>query len=151
MNRFLLLLPALLLLYPTAAQANPPVQKIALKVLYVGGSPEFDTMVTKDIPADILQASVSKRMNSFEKFLKEYFTSVTVIKAEEYTQEMSNQYDVTVMDGLPKPIVPLYQDRTKNIYLHAGYLSDDFDRPMLTIGEMGDRIGRRIGSKNDWY
>ena len=151
MKRFLLLFSAVLMLSPAAAQANPSVKKIALKVLYVGGSPEFDTMLARDVPTDILNASVAKRMNSFEKFLNDYFTSVTVIKAEDYTEDLSHLYDVTVMDGLPRPTVPLYQDRSKGIYLNAGYLSDGFDRPMVTIGEIGDRLGRRIGTKHDWY
>jgi len=151
MKKFLLLLFSFALLSSAAVGTNPPIKKSSLKVLYVGGSPDFNTTGVSDIPADIINASVVKRMNSFEKYLKEYFTSVTVIKAEDYTQDLSYKYDVTVMDGLPKPIVPVYQDRAKNVYLYPGYLTDDFDRPMLTIGEMGDRIARRIGSKNDWY
>jgi hypothetical protein len=150
MKNIFLLLCAGLLFYPTATQANPPVKKIALKVLYVGGTSDYYTS-GREIPADVLKASVDQRMKSFEQFLNEYFTSVTVIHADDYTQELSYKYDVTVMDGLPKPTVPLYQDRAKGVYLYAGCLSDDFDRPMLTIGEMGDRIGRRIGTKNDWY
>ena len=151
MKKLLPLLSAVLLLYPTAIQATPPTKKIDLKVLYVGGSPEFEAILSKDIPADILNASVAKRMSAFTKFLNDYFTAVTVVKAEDYTQDLSNLYDVTVMDGTPNPIVPLYQDRAKGIYLSAGYLDNDFDRPMLTIGNMGDHIGRRIGTKNDWY
>ncbi|MDR1719791.1 MAG: protein-disulfide reductase DsbD N-terminal domain-containing protein [Dysgonamonadaceae bacterium] len=124
--------------------------KLQLKVLYVGGSPEFEPTLS-NISAETIEASVKERMKSFEAFLNNYFTSVTVINAEDYSQEMSANYDVTVMDGLPKPITPLYQDRAKGIYLWEGYLTDDFAFPMLTIGYISDKIGRRIGTKNDWY
>lgn len=151
MKNLFLLLTSLLLVGTTAAEAAPPVKKAELKVLYVGGTPEFETMTAGDIPADVMEKSIGERMRSFEEFLRDYFTSVTVVRAEEYTQKMSDDYDVTVMDGLPAPVVPRFTDREKGIYLQEGYLDEDFDRPMLTIGYLSDKLGRRIGTKNDWY
>jgi hypothetical protein len=147
----LLTLLAILLLFPAIVTAKAPAKKHTLKVLYVGGSPDFEVLGTQEVPANVLNESATKRMKSFEKFLKEYFTSVTVIKAEDYTQAMSDKYDVTIMDGRPKPIVPAYQNRAKGVFLSEGFLTQDFSRPMLAIGVVNERIGRRIGKKNDWY
>lgn len=147
---FLLLL---LLLADVAAEAAKPAKKSDLRILYVGGSSEFYTYssLNNDIPSDVQEASVASRMKAFESFLNDYFTSVTVIRADDYVQAMSDDYDVTVMDGTPKPIVPRYVDEDKGIFLAEGYLTEDFDRPMLTIAEASDRMGRRIGTKNDWF
>lgn len=151
MKKVLLFLLSLILLYPAVMNAQLPVKKVALKVLYVGGTSDFYASGVRNIPTDVLNTSVAKRMNAFEKFLNDYFTSVTVIKAENYTQELSDNYDVTIMDGRPRAMIPSYQDRVKNIYLTEGYLSNDFNRPMLTIADMSDQIGRRTGTKHDWY
>lgn len=62
-----------------------------------------------------------------------------------------NDYDVTVMDGTPKSIIPEFVDMAKQMYLKAGYFTSDFDQPVLTIGELGATLGSRVGSKNDWY
>ena len=150
MRKIFFVLLSFLLIFTGVLEAKTPVKKSNIRVLYVGGTPEFETLMS-DIPKDEIDESVARRMKSFEEFLNDYFTSVTVIKAENYVQEMSDHYDVTIMDGRPKAVVPLYQDRAKGIYRVEGYLSEDFDRPILTIGEMSDRIGRRIGTKHDWY
>ncbi len=139
-----------LLLVPGMTMAKVP-HKIDLKVLYVGGTADIETFGTPAVPVEVLNASVAERMESFEEFLKEYFTTVTVIKGEDYVQSLSNNYDVTVMDGLPKPVLPASSDRSQGISYADGFLTEDFDRPMVTIGFISERIGRRIGSKNDWY
>lgn len=130
--------------------ASPP-KKSDLRVLYVGGTPEFEPTMAAGVPDEVWAASVRERMQSFETFLNDYFTTVAVIHADDYTQQMSDDYDVTVMDGVPQPVLPGYQNREKGIYLTEGYLTDDFDRPMLSIGYISDKIGRRIGTKHDWY
>jgi hypothetical protein len=146
MVKRIVLLPALLLLLVSCASSD---KRFDLKVLYVGGTPEFEPITHKDVAEEEFKASVAVRMKSFEDFLNGYFTSVTVIHADNYTQNISEDYDVTVMDGVPKPIVPRYTDGRTS--LPAGYLTEDFDRPMLTIGVVSYDIGRRIGTKNDWY
>ncbi len=147
----ILALLLLLCTVPPASHAAPPAKKSGLKVLYVGGTPEFEPMSARDVSPEETKASAASRMKSFEGFLNDYFSSVTVIHADRYTQEMSGDYDVTVMDGLPEPIVPRYHDREKDIYMAEGYLTENFDRPILTIGYVSDKIGRRIGTKHDWY
>jgi hypothetical protein len=129
------------------------IRKSNLKILYVGGSSDTDRYSVKDTTG--LKKNIGERMASFETMLKEYFNSVTVILASKYTQELSYKYDVTIMDGTPVPITPRVTERdasgkTTNT-LAAGYFTEDFDRPVLTIGELGETLGRRIGLKTDWY
>ncbi len=146
----LILAAAMCLQSPCAGQS--PAAKIDLRVLYVGGSADIQVAgAGTDTTTDEYRQSVRDRMDAFEAFLNDYFTTVEVVHADDYTQAMSDGYDVTVMDGRPKEIAPRFQDRGKGIYLTAGYLTEDFDRPMLTIGELGETLGRRIGIKNDWY
>jgi len=150
MNKTLIFFLSLALLLPASLSAQSPIKKSDLKVLYVGGSADISSS-GRDASSDVLNASVAKRMKSFEKFLNDYFTHVTVIHADSYVQELSYKYDVTVIDGRPKATFPAYSDYGRDIDLYAGYLSQDFDRPMLTIGEMSNVIGRRVGTKHDQY
>lgn len=125
-------------------------KKSGLKILYVGGAADIT-----DGDSLALQKSVDERKAAFEKMLKHYFESVSVVDAKDYRAEMSDDYDVTVMDGVPKPITP--EQRIKNErgeivkYVPAGYLPVTFDRPMLLVGSMGEVIGRSVGTKTDWY
>lgn len=123
-----------------------PIKKIDLRVLYVGGS--ADGTFADEAKQ---QQSVKERMASFEQLLNTYFTSVTVITADKYTQKMSDGYDVTIMDGVPKPLVPEFTDMKRQVFKKAGYLTEDFNQPMLTIADVSSNIGNRIGCKNDWY
>ena len=67
--------------------------------------------------------------------LKRYFRQVTVIPAQAYRPELSDNYDVTVMDGRPAPILPGIMERDSSgrltRYEKPGYLPPDFDRPMV--------------------
>ena len=131
------------------------VKKTALRVLYVGGSPEFDTdSRIKD--ADKIAKSAKERTASFDQFLREYFTVVKSIDAKDYTPEMSKNYDVTIIDGTPKPVEVIkkmvhyekWGDREEETKI---YFPKDFDRPVLTIAEAGETVGRGSGIKSDWY
>ena len=94
-----------------ATHVSAQVKKSKLRVLYVGGSADWNKEHFNDDIA--FQNNVKERMASFEKMLKTYFTSVTVVNADDYSQQMSNGYDVTVMDGTPKSIVPEFVDMAK--------------------------------------
>lgn len=130
------------------------IRKSNLKVLYVGGSPDVDYVGNRPDSAVLAQSS-AKRMASFDKMLKRYFRQVTVIRAKAYRPELSDNYDVTVMDGRPAPILPGIMERDSSgrltRYEKPGYLPPDFDRPMLMIADMSEEIGWRIGLKTDWY
>ncbi|MFR4044542.1 MAG: hypothetical protein ACLTZU_05790 [Odoribacter splanchnicus] len=98
---------------------------MAVDVDYVGNRPD----------SAVLAQSSAKRMASFDKMLKRYFRQVTVIRAQAYRPELSDNYDVTVMDGRPAPILPGIMERDSSgrltRYEKTGYLPPDFDRPMV--------------------
>ncbi|MBR5349840.1 MAG: hypothetical protein IK124_01235 [Prevotella sp.] len=143
-RRYLFVFLLLLMAYPILAQ-----KRIHIRVLYVGGATGYEGNRKVDEATRMQQ--VQQRTASWKQMLEQYFTEVTAVNASEWTEEMSSRYDVTVMDGLPRPITPGVQDIAKQIYLRPGYISEDFSCPMITIGEMSSRLGTRIGSKNDWY
>lgn len=130
-----------------------------IRVLYLGGNSDWQngrfggskTFATEEE----YQVSIEKRMDAFSQLLHNYFDSVTVMKAADYTPEMSANYDVTIFDGVP-PIMEKreiqYDENGKvKAYIPARYLPDNFNSPAITIGSVGETIGRRYGSKNDWY
>ncbi|SKC06962.1 Disulphide bond corrector protein DsbC [Sphingobacterium nematocida] len=138
------------LLLTVSAVAQKPRQ---LKVLYVGGSANWEKEVFKS--EEDKAKDIARRKASFEVMLKKHFSDVTVIDAKDYKQSLSDSYDVTVMDGTPpalsdRQIIRDAEGKVTN-YLPASYLTEDFARPMLFIGELGERMGRSIGLKMDWY
>src|SRR5690349_8203391 len=90
---------AALLLPLGGAMAQGAVKKMDLKVLYVGGSGEKEATIDKTLEG----VDADKRMAAFETLLKKHFTTVKAMHARDYTQQNSDGYDVTVMDGTPKP------------------------------------------------
>ena len=131
-------------------------KKQAVSVLYVGGSPEIETIGigTPPDPA-IVAKSAAERMAAFEKFLKKNFKTVKVVDAKDYHFSMSDYYDVTIIDGTPAEIAPGIRDVDEHgrmiRYARPQYFPLDFNRPVITIAEAGENMGRRIGTKNDWY
>ncbi|MGV3766831.1 MAG: protein-disulfide reductase DsbD domain-containing protein [Chitinophagaceae bacterium] len=141
------------LLFIKAGAQSPALIKKDLKVLYVGGSGNWEREAFK---TDVeVQQDIQNRKASFVAMLNRFFTSVTAIDAKEYSQKMSESYDVTVMDGTPHAVTPARNilDKSGRIEkrLPAGYFSEDFDLPVLFIGEIGERLGRSVGLKADWY
>jgi len=108
--------------------------KSDLSVLYVGGSPEIETMIHNPEPA-VLEKSVRKRTAAFEKLLRRYFRNVEVVSARDYLPEMSDRYDVTIMDGTPRELQPAQEIVNEEGMIisrrNPAYLPEDFDRPMV--------------------
>ena len=137
-----------------SASGNLMAQKTQkLSVLFVGGSANWEGAYYKDDGEKAID--IKRRTASFEAMLKKYFTTVKVVDAKEYTQIASNDYDVTIFDGTPKPIAErlTIKDSSGKVtkYVPAAYLTEDFDKPVLFIGELGEKLGRSIGLKLDWY
>lgn len=127
--------------------------KADLKVLYVGGQPDVDPYSVKLSPEE-KEASVRKRMASFETFLKEKFTVVETVRDSAYRPDLSAGFDVTVFDGVPPELEPArrgYDWKGRPDYVSAKRLPDDFDRAALMIGSVSEAVTRAIGCKNDWY
>lgn len=148
-------LACLTLVLAGAALAAEPAKQ-SLRVLYVGGSvdwPGTEVAIPRDPPAD--DPRVAERMKSFEELLRRHFTSVTVVHAKDYRQETSADFDVTVLDGTPPEREPRREmrDAAGKVVdrLPARYFTEDFDRPVVVVGELGEKVGRRVGLKFDWY
>lgn len=137
------------------SQSKPVVKKENLKVLYVGGTSEISPYAKEKPAPELIEASVQNRMKAFETLLKTYFTDVTVIRSKEFKEELADNFDVTIIDGMPSERVPLYTEKDEKgnytMYKNAGFLSEEFDNPTIMIADISDRIGRRIGLKLDWY
>lgn len=137
------------------SQTQSVIKKENLKVLFVGGTSEISAYAQNKPAPEAIEASVQKRMKAFESLLKTYFTEVTVIRSKDFREELSDNFDVTIFDGMPPERVPLYTEKDEKgnytVYKNAGFLSEDFDNPTLMIADISDRIGRRIGLKLDWY
>lgn len=137
----------------TSGQLNAD-GKSNLKVLYVGGNADYESFMEKR-SSEEHEASVESRMQAFGDMLRDYFDSVAVINGKDYTPELSESYDVTVFDGRIPAIKPAIRetDAQGNItrYVRAQLLPEDFDCAAVTIGSVGEDVGRAIGSKNDWY
>ena len=125
-----------------------------IRILYVGGNSDLNPD-NKTNTQESIEKSIRERKEAFTQLLKTYFDTVTAIDATDYTPDMSDNYDVTIFDGLP----PAIEQRTIEYdaygkiktYTPARYLPDDFSSPCITIGNVSDRIGARLGIKNDWF
>ena len=130
-----------------------------IRVLYLGGQSEWVNGEhggpKKFATEEEFQQSVTERMNAFGDLLRVYFDSVTVMRAADYRPEMSDAYDVTIFDGMSPALEEAVResDDQGNFvrYVPARYLPDDFSAACITIGSVGNALGRRIGIKNDWY
>lgn len=125
-------------------------------VLYVGGSSNYDEYAgsSNDIDSVTLAKDKAARTASFQKFLKSRFKTVKVINGQDYDQSMSKDFDVTILDAKPKAIHETFTEVNPDgstEYYMGEFFTEDFDRPIVCIGEASDRYMNSIGSKNDWF
>lgn len=153
MKTSLKLLFSILLVSAVPVFAQQGSAKKNISVLYVGGSANWEKEAFKDDAER--DKDVARRTASFVTMLNQYFTKVTQVTAQEYTQQLSEKYDVTIIDGTPKPIAErqMIKDSSGKVtkYVPPAYLTEDFTKPVLFIGETGEKLGRSIGLKLDWY
>ncbi len=130
------------------------VKKTNLKVLYVGGHSDMETFGASSYDKEANAKSVEGRTAAWKSFLETYFTTVKVVQGANYNYKMSYDYDVTIIDGDPKPLEPrrtVTQNGRFDKIVYAKYFPENFDRPVITIADESETVGRRIGVKNDWY
>ena len=142
MKRVFSLLTAILLAGTVTVSA-----KERLKVLYVGGSANFE--VGFDAPErtqEEIDKSVKERMDHFTKFLRERFTTVKSVKADKYSPAMSAAYDVTIFDATPEPL----ENPDVHELIYKQSLPMDFSDAAVMIADKSETIGRTLGTKNDW-
>lgn len=150
MKRFLSMM-AIALLACIATMAAT-VKKTNLKILYVGGHSDIETFGTKDYDKAENAKSIVARTAAWKQFLETYFTTVKTVKGDDYNYKMSYDYDVTIIDGDPKPLEPrrtIMQNGRYSKIINAKYFPENFDRPVITIADESETTGRRIGVKND--
>lgn len=131
-------------------------QKQNLKVLYVGGSPDIETITrSTPLPEAVMQKSIKERMASFTSFLKSKFRTVKTVDGKDWTPELSAQYDVTIFDAKTKLLKERVMDLDANgqvIHMEAAeYLPMDFNCPSIFIANASENLGRSVGFKNDWF
>lgn len=151
-----LYLVALSMLTSSACLAT--IKKQKLNVLYLGGQVdwshgEYGFIDHFKSEAEYEQEKI-KRKASFEVLLRTYFTKVKTMDAKDWKPEMSNDYDVTIFDGVPpvmeeKETEYTYNGKTTK-YKKKSYLPMNFSCPSITISSVGSIIGGQFGSKNDW-
>lgn len=143
----------LLAMMTVGIRAMEAEAKENLRILFVGGHSDKETFGTAGYDTLEQTRLVAERMASWEAYLEERFSEVRVINAEDYDYKMSADYDVTILDGEPKPIVPrktVIEGGRYSKLVYAKYFPDDFDRPVITISDVSETVGRAIGVKNDW-
>ena len=77
------------------SRASDKIEKQPLKVLYVGGSADIQVLNETISDSTALRKSIADRTAAFGEMLRQYFQTVKVVAAEDWTSEMSRAYDVT--------------------------------------------------------
>lgn len=148
---------AAILLFASLSSCSQHQSKQDLKVLYVGYRADLPLPPWATLRlGNRAQADYKERMSDFEKMLQEYFSVVETVDVRDYSEEMSKEYDVTIFDGLPKPIIepeveidPEYG--VPQIVNMGTYLSESFSSPAILMGHVADDIGNSLGLKINWY
>lgn len=108
-----------------------------LSVLYVGPDPAVEPKplwyTEEGQSSHRWKELVRERMPAFGKLLREHFSAVKTIPVGDYKPAMSAEYDVTILDALPEPI----ETRTVDGREQVIRLPEDFDRPTITISDVG--------------
>lgn len=150
---FLLLLMAL----PFTMVSQSKIKKSDLKILIVAHNPDSLQTNGYGSPVSPRYAELAKtRGKEYKKLLEPYFKTVKLMNSEDYDYTMSDHYDVTVMDDLPKPIesvdLGLYRSgesivRGDQVMTYDRYLPDNFDRAIIMTGLLTDDMTFIASSK----
>lgn len=156
MIRNILLIVLALLCAPHFTMAQK-TDKSSLKVLIVAHNP---TKVYKGgysgPPAGKRQQQLAlTRGQEYKNLLNKYFNQVNVVNSDEYHYTMSNEYDVTIMDDVPNAIDTVDMDLVRygkaqkrtHPLMTPRYFPEDFDRAIISIGEITDDLTYGIRSK----
>ncbi|WIO74011.1 hypothetical protein QP938_12005 [Porticoccaceae bacterium LTM1] len=141
-----------------AANSLFAANKSDLKILYVGNNPETVQLSGADKMGgvgDRVQELKKSRLPSFQKFLSDHFKTVDVVFSIDYSEDMSDKYQVTIFGDVPKAIkerVLEVDEKTGQTlkYEPAQYLTKDFDSAAIVIADVSPRIGEPLEYKMDW-
>ncbi len=144
-----LLLIAIVTLFTFSAHA----EKSKLSVLYVGINPDKQDGPIKGYGSKEIKAEKLLRWADFKQFLNKHFEKVGMVHSTDYKQSMSDNYDVTVFDGRPKPIKEAVRDRKPDgtyIYEPAEFLTEGYSSATLSISQQSRNLGESLKTKFDW-
>ena len=152
---YALVLCVLFISYGVSAQRG--IEKQNVKVLYVGFNPKLERPTMSkffNANSDRARLDVISRWPAFMLYLNTRFTNVQAVDAREFKEEMSLDYDVTIIDELTTSIkeAVIEKDAEGNVlkYLPAAYLSDNYKSATIFVGKVATDMGQSIGSKLDW-
>lgn len=135
MDRFVVAAGVLVATLGGALASAAPDQE--LRVLYVGPDPAVEPKALwyteEGQSSHRWKELVRERMPAFGKLLREHFSEVKTIAVADYKPAMSAEFDVTVLDAMPEPL----ETRTVNGREQVIRLPEDFDRPTITISDVG--------------
>ena len=109
-----------------------------LKILYVGPDPTREPVVPdyEPNPARVIELT-KERPAAFNALLRQHFPTVKVVTSETYDASMSDDYEVTIFDALPRA--------ARDALGRDLRLPEDFDKPAVTLGEVGPMMLGRWG------
>ncbi|MHC5114517.1 MAG: hypothetical protein ACYTGP_08840 [Planctomycetota bacterium] len=145
MHRLLpIVVAAWLVLIGPAATPAAAERADGLTVLYVGLDPD------EPVPEKLVRYAgahrdrqlelYGERTKAFMAFLLQHFETVGFVTGDDYDATLSDEYDVTVFDTLPKMLEQGPAGEWQKLRL-----PEDFDRPAVTVGEVGPLMLGRFG------
>lgn len=150
---FLLVVMVLLSGWQARAQ-----QKSDLRVLVVAHNPDlpYTDNYSSAAPSERQMELAGKRGQEYLDLLQPHFKEVTLVYTERYQADLSDDYDVTIFDDLPRAIdsVDMGMYRSGKSYTWGGsirtyprYIPEDFDRAVIAVGPITDDLTYMIPSK----
>ncbi|PKQ63934.1 hypothetical protein BZG02_07945 [Labilibaculum filiforme] len=121
--------------------------KSDLKILYVGTNPDKPlSKRDKAYAVDTVRVIEMQKARTpdFEAFLNQYFNTVKVVYGEDFKEEMSASYDVTIIDTYLKAFAggrSTDPETGKMVYERQRFLTEKYDAATIMIGEPSAYIG----------
>ncbi len=129
-------------------------EKSKISILYVGWNPghKVQTMKRKFETKEAF-AERKFRWADFEQFLNNHFFKVKMVHHLDYVANMSDQYDVTIFDAMPKLIKPMVTEidsKGRHIKHQPQYIPEDFSAAAITISTNSEKVRWSLKNKLDW-
>jgi len=132
--------------------------KSSLRVLYIGDDPEnivFHGLEQGMADNERYVEIRKKRTSAFARLLHRYFDEVKVVFSGDYVESMSAGYDVTIFGNLPPLLRKKELERASDGHvtkiIPAVYLSENYDRATIMIGDVSAIMGESLETKIDWH
>lgn len=123
------------------------IEKSDLSILYVGPDPSkplSDRDRQFSVDPDRSEKLQQKRAADFKSLLNQYFSNVEVVYSDNYKEELSAKYDVTIFDTLPPKLSggrAVDPETGEETYERRQYLSEGYNHATVMIAEPSAFIG----------